>query len=108
MLCQWKSCLCWSSLCYLINIVLLAECVKNDVDLVEHVHHLHGADVDTDLIKLHHIAEQDGHVWEHLEGDNRSKTVLNNSRTALEEKIKCCSSYFINPLEILISMVSLY
>lgn len=34
MLHQWTSCLCWSSLCYLINIVLFAECVKNDVDLV--------------------------------------------------------------------------
>lgn len=46
--------------------MFLTEGVKNDVDLIEHVHHLHGCDVDTDFIKFDHIAEQDGHVWENL------------------------------------------
>ena len=46
--------------------MFLAECVEDDVDLIEHVHHLHGCDVDADLVKLDHIAEQDGHIWEDL------------------------------------------
>lgn len=50
----------------LVDIVLLAERVKHDVDLVEHVHHLHGCDVDADLIELDHIAEEDGHIREDL------------------------------------------
>lgn len=50
----------------LVNVVLLAERVEDDVDLVEHVHHLHGRDVDADLVKLHHVAEQDSHVREDL------------------------------------------
>lgn len=60
---QWTSCISGVT-CYLINIVLLAKCVENDVDLIQHVHHLHGGGgwVNTDLIKLHHITEQDGHV----------------------------------------------
>lgn len=51
---------------YLVDVVLLAERVKDDVDLIEHVHHLHGCDVDADLIKLDHVAEQDRHIWEDL------------------------------------------
>ena len=50
----------------LVDVVLLAERVEDDVDLVEHVHHLHGCDVDADLVELDHVAEQDGHVWEDL------------------------------------------
>ncbi len=50
----------------LVDVVLLAECVKDDVDLIEHVHHLHGCDVDADLVKLDHVTEQDGHIWEDL------------------------------------------
>lgn len=50
----------------LVNIVLFAQCVKDNVDLIEHVHHLHGRDVDADLIELDHVAEQDGDVWEDL------------------------------------------
>ena len=51
----------------LVHVVLFAECVKDDIDLIEHVHHLHGCNVDADFIKLDHVAEQDGHVWEDLE-----------------------------------------
>lgn len=51
---------------YLVDVVLLAECVKDNVDLIEHVHHLHWCDVDADLIKFDHIAKQDGHIWEDL------------------------------------------
>lgn len=47
--------------------MLLAEGVKDDVDLIQHVHHLHGGDVDADLVELDHVAEQDCHVWEDLE-----------------------------------------
>lgn len=50
----------------LVDVVLLAERVEDDVDLVEHVHHLHGRDVDADLVELDHVAEQDGHIWEDL------------------------------------------
>ena len=50
----------------LVDVVLLAESVEDDVDLIEHVHHLHGCDVDADLVKLDHVAEQDGHIWEDL------------------------------------------
>lgn len=50
----------------LVDVVLLAQCVEDDVDLVEHVNHLHGCDVDAYLIKLDHVAEQDGDVWEDL------------------------------------------
>lgn len=50
----------------LVNIVLFAQRVKDDVDLIEHVHHLHRRDVDADLIELDHVAEQDGDVWEDL------------------------------------------
>lgn len=50
--------------------MFLTEGVKNDVDLIEHVHHLHGCDVDTDFIKFDHIAKQDGYVRENL--DNRA------------------------------------
>lgn len=46
--------------------MLFAQCVEDDVDLIEHVHHLHGRDVDADLIELDHVAEQDGDVWEDL------------------------------------------
>lgn len=46
--------------------MLFAQRVEDDVDLVEHVHHLHGRDVDADLIELDHVAEQDGDVWEDL------------------------------------------
>lgn len=52
----------------LVDVVLLAERVEHDVDLVEHVHHLHGGDVDADLVELDHVAEQDGHIWEDLGG----------------------------------------
>lgn len=58
--------LCNVKMTDLVNVVFLAECVKNDVDLIEHVHHLHGCDVDADLIELDDIAEQDGHIWEDL------------------------------------------
>lgn len=58
----------WSDL---VDVVLLAERVEDDVDLVEHVHHLHGRDVDADLVELDHVAEQDGHVGENLRGDRR-------------------------------------
>lgn len=54
---------------HLVDVVLLAERVEDDVDLVEHVHHLHGRDVDADLVEFHHVAEQDGHVGEHLPRD---------------------------------------
>lgn len=46
--------------------MLFAQSVKDDVDLVEHVHHLHGGDVDADLVELDHVAEQDSHVGEDL------------------------------------------
>lgn len=46
--------------------MLFAQSVKDDVDLVEHVHHLHGGDVDADLVELDHVAEQDSHVREDL------------------------------------------
>lgn len=49
--------------------MLLTEGVEDDVDLIEHVYHLHGCDVDADLIKLDHVAEQDGHIWEDLWSD---------------------------------------
>lgn len=52
--------------------MLLAERVEDDVDLVEHVHHLHGRDVDADLVELDHVAEQDGHIWEDL-GYNKQR-----------------------------------
>lgn len=50
----------------LVNIVLFAQRVEDDVDLIEHVHHLHWRDVDADLVELDHVAEQDGDVWEDL------------------------------------------
>lgn len=50
----------------LVNIVLFTQCVEDDVDLIEHVHHLHGGDVDADLVELDHVAEQDGDIWEDL------------------------------------------
>lgn len=50
----------------LVDVVLLAERVEDDVDLVEHVHHLHGRYVDADLVELDHVAEEDGHVGEDL------------------------------------------
>lgn len=50
----------------LVDVVLLAECVEHNVDLIEHVHHLHGCDVDADLVEFDHVAEQDGHIWEDL------------------------------------------
>lgn len=50
----------------LVDVVLLAECVEHDVDLIEHVHHLHGCDVDADLVELDHIAEEDRHIREDL------------------------------------------
>lgn len=50
-----------------VNVVLLAEGVEDDVNLIEHIHHLHGGDVDADFVKLHHIAEQDGDIWEDLQ-----------------------------------------
>lgn len=53
--------------CYLIHIVFLTEGVKNDVNLIEHVNHLHGCDVDTNFIKFDHIAKQDGDIWENLD-----------------------------------------
>lgn len=53
----------WS---HLVDVVLLAQCVEDDVDLIEHVHHLHGRDVYADLVELHHITEQDGDIWEDL------------------------------------------
>lgn len=51
---------------HLVHIVLLAQGVKDDVDLVQHVHYLHGGDVNADLVELHHIAEQDGDIWKYL------------------------------------------
>ncbi len=51
----------------LVDVVLLAQCVKDDVDLIEHIHHLHGRDVDADLIELDYVAKQDGHIWENLQ-----------------------------------------
>ena len=53
--------------CHLVNIVFLAECVEDNVDLIQHVHHLHGCNVDADLVELHHITEKDGHIWENLQ-----------------------------------------
>lgn len=50
----------------LVDVVFFAECVEDDVDLIEHVHHLHRCDVDADLIKLDHIAEQDGNIRKDL------------------------------------------
>lgn len=50
----------------LVDVVFLAECVEDDVDLIEHIHHLHRCDVDADLIKLYHVAEQDGDIREDL------------------------------------------
>lgn len=59
----------------LVDVVLLAERVEDDVDLIEHVHHLHGCDVDADLVELDHITEQDGHIWEDL-GNKQTKEML--------------------------------
>lgn len=58
---------------YLVDVVLLAQRVEHDVDLVEHVHHLHGRDVDADLVELDHVAEEDGHIWEDLETQRNSE-----------------------------------
>lgn len=58
--------------------MFLTEGVKNNVDLIEHIHHLHGCDVDTDFIKFDHVAEQDGHIWENLDNrDTEQKSATN-------------------------------
>lgn len=54
--------------------MLFTERIEDDVDLVEHIHNLHGRDVDADLIELHDVAEQDGHIWEDLEKTHAVKT----------------------------------
>lgn len=57
---------------HLVHVVLLTKRVKDDVDLIEHVHHLHGRNVDADFIELHHVAEQDGYIWENLARKGRN------------------------------------
>lgn len=73
--------LCWTNF---VDVVLLAERVEDDVDLVEHVHHLHRRDVDADLIKLDHVAKQDGHIWKNL-GTEKLNTL--NSQKKVTVKI---------------------
>ena len=51
---------------HLVDVVLLAEGVKDDVDLVQHVHHLHGCDVNANFVELYHITEQDGDIRKYL------------------------------------------
>lgn len=69
----------------LVDIVFLAERVEDDVDLIEHVHHLHGCDVDADLVKLDHVAEQDGHIWKHLRDrqTHRQDSIVRNEQYRL-------------------------
>lgn len=50
--------------------MLLAESVKQCVHGVEHGDHLHRSDVAANASKSNHIAEKDGHIWEHL-GEKR-------------------------------------
>lgn len=68
----------------LVDVVFLAECVEDDVDLIEHVHHLHRCDVDADLIKLDHVTEQDGDIRKDL--GRRSNTGSYNKYTLSKHK----------------------
>ena len=58
--------------------VLLAERVEQRIHGVEHGDHLHRSDVAANASKSHHVAEEDGHIWEHLE--DRDKKVNERQR----------------------------
>lgn len=62
--------------------VLLAERVEQRVHGVEHGDHLHRSDVAANASKSHHVAEEDGHIWEHLE--ERDKKVNERQRETRE------------------------
>ena len=52
---------------HLEDAVLLTERVEQRVHGVQHGHHLHGRDVAADASESLHVAEQDGHIGEHLQ-----------------------------------------
>ena len=83
--------------------MLLAERVEHDVDLVEHVHHLHGGDVDADLVELDHVAEQDGHIWENLGGkETYNFAPWSNTNIFFLSRICCCEFFFFYQFIILV------
>lgn len=76
----------------LVDVVLFTQSVKDDVDLVEHVHHLHGGDVDADLVELDHVAEQDSHIREDLRWKQEHEV----------STAKCFEPTQLQPLEVLV------
>lgn len=64
--------------------MLLTEGVKDNVDLIQHVHYLHGCDVNADLVELYHITKQDGDIWKYLAKSKTETETETKKRKYLE------------------------
>ena len=54
----------WST--YLVDIVLLADLIKDCVHVIQHGNYFHGAYQRTNVRESHYITEQNRHIMEHL------------------------------------------
>lgn len=80
------------------NAMFLTERVKKSVHGVEHGDNLHGSDVAANACETHHIAEQNGHIREHLGDDGREITSRERNFIRSEDGGTCSRPIFQSAL----------